>query len=120
MENDILHSEIAPRLTIPIDVEIRPPTNKLVFLTQKELTELKWAGNYWKAQFERAIRREKQVKKELEEQKGIVRDLQQRLFGKKSEKNSKDRDSNPNKDQAERAANAPSEGTRGPRRCRRY
>jgi transposase len=113
MENDILHSEIAPQLTIPIDVEIRPPTSKLVFLTQKELTELKWAGNYWKAQFERAIRREKQVKKELEEQKGIVRDLQQRLFGKKSEKNSKDRDSNLNKDQPERGKRGSKKGSPG-------
>ncbi len=113
MGNDILHSEIAPQLTIPIDVEISPPTSKLVFLTQKELTELKWAGNYWKAQFERAIRREKQVKKELEEQKGIVRDLQQRLFGKKSEKNSKDRDCNPNKDQPERGKRGSKKGSPG-------
>lgn len=113
MENDIFHSELAPQLTIPIDVEIRPPTSKLVFLTRKEMTKLKWAGNYWKAQFERAIKREKQLKKELEEQKGIVRDLQQRLFGKKSEKNSKNKDSNPNKGKPERGKRGSKKGSPG-------
>jgi transposase len=113
MENDILHSKLAPQLIIPIDVDFRSPTSRLVFLTQKELTKLKWAGNYWKAQFERAVKREEQLKKQLEEQKGIVRDLQQRVFGKKSEKNSKKKDSNPNKDQPEKRKRGSKKGSPG-------
>ncbi len=62
-----------------------PPALDLVTITQKELTRLKWEGPYWKAQHQRAIEREARLKKELEQKEALIRDLQHRLFGKKSE-----------------------------------
>ena len=98
MTNDAQQSQITSQEIIPVEVDHTVCTSKLVFLTQTELTKLKWAGNYWKAQYERTVKREELLKKELEEQKSLVRDLRQRLFGKKSEKGNKRKDSNPDKD----------------------
>lgn len=61
------------------------PALNLVAITQKELTRLKWEGHYWKAQHQRAIEREARLKKEIEQKKALICDLQHRLFGKKSE-----------------------------------
>ncbi len=63
------------------------PALRLVAVTQKELTRLKWEGSYWKAQHQRACEREVQLKQHLEMKEAQIRDLQQRLFGKKSENN---------------------------------
>ena len=59
---------------------------KIVVLTQKEHIELKWQGNYWKNQHSRAIKREEDLRQELQQVKAEVVNLKQRLFGKKSEK----------------------------------
>ncbi len=95
MTNDAQQSQITSQEIIPVEVDHTVCTSKLVFLTQKELTKLKWAGNYWKAQYERVVKREELLKEELDEQKSLVRDLRQRIFGKKSEKGNKRKDSNP-------------------------
>jgi transposase len=64
------------------------PTLSKITLTQKELTRLKWEGSYWKAQHQRACEREEHLKQELAQREAQIRDLQQRLFGKKSEASS--------------------------------
>jgi transposase len=56
-----------------------------VSISQKELTRLKWEGSYWKAQYQRVCERETRLKQELVQKEAQIRDLQQRLFGKKSE-----------------------------------
>jgi transposase len=61
------------------------PALNLLAITQKELTRLKWEGNYWKAQHQRACEREVRLKEELEQKEALIRDLRHRLFGKKSE-----------------------------------
>lgn len=82
-------SQIVPSSTVdsPSNNEAPPvaPVLKLVAITQKELTKLKWEGNYWKAQHQRVCKREERLKKELEQKEALIRDLQHRLFGKKSE-----------------------------------
>lgn len=78
MENVLHHSQT--------EVSQIFPSHKLVFITQKELTQLKWTGNYWKAQHKRACQREAELKKALEHKDALLRDLRQRLFGKKGEK----------------------------------
>src|SRR5208282_873313 len=83
------------------------PVNNLVSITQKELTQLKFAGNYWKALHqrscareallkktieqieERASEREALLKKEIELKEAQIRDLRHRLFVKKSESKDK-------------------------------
>src|SRR5208282_2326851 len=65
------------------------PVNNLVSITQKELTQLKFAGNYWKALHQRSCAREALLKKEIELKEAQIRDLRHRLFAKKSESKDK-------------------------------
>ena len=111
MVNDAQQSQITSQVIIAVDGDHVVPANKLVFLTQKELTKLKWAASYWQAQYERVVKREELLKKELEEQNGLVRDLRQRLFGKKSEKGNKD--SNPDKDHSKKGKRGAKKGSPG-------
>jgi transposase len=57
-----------------------------VELTKQPSIELKWAASYWKAQYDRATGREAALKQEIAAQAAQIRDLTQRLYGKKSEK----------------------------------
>ena len=59
--------------------------DNLVTITQKELWRLKREGAYWKDQYRRSCEREAHLKKELELKEALIRDLKNRLFGKKSE-----------------------------------
>ena len=59
-----------------------------VTITQQELLSLTRTAAYWQGQHKQAIAREKALKKTIEEQKAKIRDLNKRLFGKKSEKKS--------------------------------
>ena len=79
------------------------PVLNLVSITQRDLTQLKFAANYWKALHERACAREAILKKTIEQNKtqaseretllkneielkeAQIRDLRHRLFAKKSE-----------------------------------
>lgn len=61
------------------------PALRMVTITQKELTSLKRESSFWKAQHQRACEREARLKQDLEQKNALIRDLQQRLFGKKSE-----------------------------------
>jgi len=76
------------------------PVYKQVTITQKELTRLKWEGQYWKAQHQRACEREARLKIEVEQKEAQIRDLRNRLFGKKSETGGtpKDKKQQPKKD----------------------
>lgn len=79
------------------------PVLNLVSITQRELTQLKLAANYWKALHQRSCARETMLKKtieqneaqaseretllknEIELKEAQIRDLRHRLFAKKSE-----------------------------------
>jgi len=69
---------------------------KTITITQQEYTELKWGCAYWESQHARSIAREAVLKEELEQKEAIIRDLNQRLYGKKSEKSGSNLDINPN------------------------
>ncbi|MEA3276713.1 MAG: hypothetical protein U9Q81_15750, partial [Pseudomonadota bacterium] len=58
-----------------------PFSRQHVSLTKQEHIELKSQIAFWKAQHERALKREKALEKELEKAKGEIRDLRQRLYG---------------------------------------
>jgi hypothetical protein len=62
------------------------PVGKQITLSQQEYIQLKWNSNYWEAQHKRACEREAVLKQELKHEKAKVRYLNQRLFGKKTEK----------------------------------
>lgn len=56
-----------------------------VVLSKLEFIELKSQLNFYKAQHERALARESALKQQLAQEKAKVRDLNQRLYGRKSE-----------------------------------
>lgn len=72
----------------PLEGEVLPFEGKLITLTQREHIELKHSANYWKALHSKACTREEKLKKKLEEKLAIIRDLNQRLYGKSSESSS--------------------------------
>ena len=57
-----------------------------ILISEKEYFELKCEVAYWQAMHKKAVLREAKLKQAIEEQKGQIRDLRNRLFGKKSEK----------------------------------
>ncbi|OFZ44160.1 MAG: hypothetical protein A2485_07600 [Bdellovibrionales bacterium RIFOXYC12_FULL_39_17] len=67
-----------------IDLSIEASPQILIF--EKDYLELKWSVGYWQAMHQKAILREEKLKQIIKEQEGQIRDLQARLFGKKSEK----------------------------------
>jgi transposase len=92
------------------------PVLKLVSITQRELTQLKLAANYWKALHQRscareailkqtiehnevrASERETLLKNEIELKEAQIRDLRHRLFAKKSESVDKTIEQQPSQD----------------------
>lgn len=92
------------------------PVLNLVSITQRELTQLKLAANYWKALHQRSCAREAILKKtieqngarasereillknEIELKEAQIRDLRHRLFAKKSESVDKTIQMQPSKD----------------------
>ena len=63
-----------------------PFSQEIVQLTKQEYIQLKWDSRYWRRQHDRAIAREAALKQELERAQAEIRDLKQRLYGKRSEK----------------------------------
>ena len=68
-----------------IDLPVDTPR---ILITEKEYLKLKWEAGYWQGLHKKALLREEALKKTIKEQKGQIRDLKNRLFGKKSEKKS--------------------------------
>jgi len=68
-----------------IDLPVDTPR---ILITEKEYLKLKWEAGYWQGLHKKALLREKALKKTIKEQEGQIRDLKNRLFGKKSEKKS--------------------------------
>ena len=65
---------------------VHPFFRNIVQLTQAEHIELKWSGNYWKRRHEHLKEQNEELKQELTLAHAKIRDLKQRLYGKKSEK----------------------------------
>lgn len=63
-----------------------PFSQAIVQLTKQAYIQLKWDSRYWRRQHDRAIAREASVKQELDRAQAEIRDLKQRLYGKRSEK----------------------------------
>src|SRR6478672_10186304 len=63
-----------------------PFSQQTVVLTKQAYIELKWEANYWRAQHARLLEREAALKVEVDTLQATIRDLNQRLYGAKSEK----------------------------------
>jgi len=84
-----------------------PFSRKSVCITQKEYIQLKWNGNYWEAQHKQLKQKQHVLEQELAIARARIRDLKQRLYGKKSEKTPS------RKDQGESNSLPPSKRPRG-------
>jgi len=63
-----------------LPLEISP----YIFISEREYLELKSSVGYWQAMHQKAISREQKLKQKILEQEGQIRDLRNRVFGKKS------------------------------------
>jgi transposase len=63
-----------------------PFAQTMVQLTKQDYIQLKWDSRYWRRQHDRSLAREAALKQENERLQAQVRDLKQRLYGKRSEK----------------------------------
>ena len=61
-------------------------SQQTVVLTKQAYIELKWKANYWQAQHQQSLKREAALKAQVAAHEATIRDLKQRLYGKKSEK----------------------------------
>lgn len=75
--------------TMPLEGAVLPFDARTITLPYSEYTALKSEASYWKAQHARAIKREEELKESLKHKEAIIRDLNQRLYGKHSEKGGK-------------------------------
>ena len=81
------------------------PANSRPYISipEAEYLELKNQVGYWKSMHQKALLREEGLKQEIKEKDGQIRDLKNRLFGKKSEKKtSKTEKNNPKSDKDKR------------------
>lgn len=65
-----------------------PFAEMLVSISKQEYVQLKWDAQYWQMQHQRTLSREAELKARIEALRAQVRDLRQRLFGRKTEKSS--------------------------------
>ena len=84
-----------------------------ISISEKEYLGLKSEVGYWRAMHEKAILREKILKQTVKEQKGKIRDLKSRLFGKKSEKKNSSKDGNTSKPSAPTRPRGQQPGSKG-------
>ncbi len=58
----------------------------MVSISKQEYVQLKWDAQYWQRRHQRTLSREAELKDQIETLRAQVRDLRQRLFGRKTEK----------------------------------
>ncbi len=77
-----------------VTAEIVPQvfSHKIVQLTQAEHIEFKWQRNYWKSRHTQLKKQNEHLRQELEWARAKIRDLNQRLYGKQTEKSTTKRD----------------------------
>jgi transposase len=63
-----------------------PFARQWVRITKQEHIELEWRANYWEAQHDRLKAKNEELKQELIVREAKIKDLRNRVFGKKSEK----------------------------------
>ena len=93
MESATQHSATCPQLIETGETTKSPFSQIFITLTQEEYVQFKWDANYWKGQYEQVKQKNEDLKLELESAYARIRDLKQRLFGKKTEKGVAKRDS---------------------------
>src|SRR5712691_7697801 len=86
MENVVPHVMSTSELAPVYGSSATPFSQQTVVLTKQAYIQLKWEAHYWRRQHERLLEREAALKAEVETLQATIRDLNQRLYGAKSEK----------------------------------
>ena len=84
-----------PLSTSKIDgqiIDLPVEQSRQIFISEKEYLELKCEVGYWQSMHKKSVIREEKLKQTIKELEGKNRDLNHRLFGKKSEKKSSSKD----------------------------
>jgi len=95
------------------ETTLHPFDQKIVSLTQAEHIELKQQINYWKSQYELLKKKNQTLKQDLDLANAKIKDLNQRLYGKKSEKGVTKPDKNPNQCLPSRKPRGQQKGSQG-------
>ncbi len=75
-----------------------PFSLETITITKTEYIQLRWEAQYWKSQYGRSVEREQAIKAKNERFQARIRDLTQRLFGRKTEKGTNKSEGRKNKD----------------------
>lgn len=86
MTSPLRHPATATPPAVTGEIATTPFSQHIVQLTRAEHIELKWQGSYWKSQHGHLKKQHEELKQELALAHAKIRDLKQRLYGKKSEK----------------------------------
>jgi transposase len=86
------HATTAAGAEVAREPASTPFAQNIIQLTQAAYIQLKWNGNYWKRQHEHLKRQNKELEQSLALAQAKIKDLNRRLYGKKSEKGSTKRD----------------------------
>src|SRR2546427_4284637 len=86
MQSTYPHINSIPDLATGNGNDVTPFSQQTVVLTKQAYIQLKWEAHYWRRQHERLVEREVALKAEVETLQATIRDLNQRLYGAKSEK----------------------------------
>jgi len=98
-------------------VELSP----LIVISEKEYRTLKCEAGYWRSMHEKALTKTDRLNNEIKQLKGKVRDLTNRIFGKKSEKKNSSKKAGESKDKGsgEKRKRGQQPGTEGHGRTKR-
>ena len=88
-------------------------TSPQILISEKEYLELKSTVGYWQAMHKNAILRENKLKQTIKELEGKIRDLKNRLFGKKSEQKSSSNDKDNSKSPTSKRSRGQQRGSEG-------
>jgi transposase len=119
---------IASRQTLPalytpeinvqgIDFPIKQ--SEQILISEKEYLELKCEVGYWRTMHSKSLAREEILKQKIKEQEVQIRDLRQRIFGKKSEKKSSNKNEGKSKDSTSTRPRGQQPGSKGHGRTER-
>ena len=90
-----------------------------ILISEKEYLELKCEVGYWRAMHNKSIAREKILKQKIKEQEGQIRDLRNRVFGKKSEKKGSSKNESKSKNSTPKRPRGQQPGSKGHGRTQR-
>ena len=113
MKSSTRHPATATSPVVTGELASKPFSQNIVRLTQAQHIELKWNGNYWKRQHEHLKKQNEELKQALELTHAKIRDLEQRLYGKKSEKGTTRRDTPPDGRSASSRSRGQQKGSQG-------